>query len=543
MLIETDIIKKMAEGVALKPTSSQPRSDLQSAIDYLVETTLANIAAATYVVATASASLPNADVATDATAITWDKSVSNTIKPILGQFTGDVTNAAADSLALTIGSAKVTYAKIQNVGALSVFGRSANSAGVGADITGTDGQALRVSGTTLGFGTLATAAYADASVTYAKIANGTGLSIIGRSANSAGVNVDIVGTDGQALRVSGTALGFGTLATAAYADASVTYAKIQNVAGLSVVGRSANSSGVGADITGTDGQALRVSGTSLGFGTLATAAHADASVTYAKIQNIAGLSVMGRSANSSGVGADITGADGNVLRISGTSLGFGAIATAGITDAAVTYAKIQNVAGLSVFGRSANSSGVGADITGADKQILRVSGTTLGFGTIDLSSTSAVSNQLAAASVPALTGAVASAGGTLSTTATIDLVVVIGDGSNVLTTGAAGNWTSQFDFAATIVQWTVVAKQSGSVSIDVWKTTYTNFDSGGTHPVAADKISASAPITFSSATKAQDSTLTGWTKSIAAGDILAFNVASVTTCTQVVINIKLTKTT
>jgi hypothetical protein len=52
-----------------------------------------------------------------------------------------------------------------------------------------------------------------------------------------------------------------------------------------------------------------------------------------------------------------------------------------LADAGITYAKIQNVAGLSVFGRSASSSGVGADITGSDGQVLRVSGTTLGFGT------------------------------------------------------------------------------------------------------------------------------------------------------------------
>jgi hypothetical protein len=56
------------------------------------------------------------------------------------------------------------------------------------------------------------------------------------------------------------------------ADGAITYAKLQNVAGLSVIGRSANSSGVSAAITGTDGQVLRVSGTTLGFGSIAAAA-------------------------------------------------------------------------------------------------------------------------------------------------------------------------------------------------------------------------------------------------------------------------------
>lgn len=77
-----------------------------------------------------------------------------------------------------------------------------------------------------------------------------------------------------------------------------------------------------------------------------------------------------------------------------TSSGGGAITgTAPITvsaagvvslDAAgVTYAKIQNIAGLSVMGRSANSSGVGADITGTANQLLIVSsGSVLGFATV-----------------------------------------------------------------------------------------------------------------------------------------------------------------
>ena len=84
-----------------------------------------------------------------------------------------------------------------------------------------------------------TAKIADANVTLAKIANGTGLSVIGRSANTVGVNADIVGTDGQVLRVAGTALGFGAIVaagiaanaveTAKIADANVTTVKIADV--------------------------------------------------------------------------------------------------------------------------------------------------------------------------------------------------------------------------------------------------------------------------------------------------------------------------
>lgn len=64
-------------------------------------------------------------------------------------------------------------------------------------------------------------------------------------------------------------------------------------------------------------------------------------VTDAKFRQSAGLSVVGRGANSTGNVADITAAsDGEVLRRSGTTVGFGQVATAGIENLAVTNAKI-----------------------------------------------------------------------------------------------------------------------------------------------------------------------------------------------------------
>lgn len=64
-------------------------------------------------------------------------------------------------------------------------------------------------------------------------------------------------------------------------------------------------------------------------------------VTDADLRDSAALSVIGRSANSSGDPADIAaGTDGHVLRRSGTTLGFGTVSTAGIADGAVTGSKI-----------------------------------------------------------------------------------------------------------------------------------------------------------------------------------------------------------
>lgn len=169
------------------------------------------------------------------------------------------------------------------------------------------------------------------------------------------------------------------------ADNGVTNAKLRDSAALSVFGRSANSTGDPADIAAaSDGHVLRRSGTTLGFGTVATAGITANAATNTIIRDSAALSVIGRSANSTGDPADIAASvDGQVLRRSGTALGFGTVATAGITDAAVTDAKLRNSVALSIIGRSANSTGVPADIaTTADGDVLRRSGTTLGFGTI-----------------------------------------------------------------------------------------------------------------------------------------------------------------
>jgi hypothetical protein len=106
----------------------------------------------------------------------------------------------------------------------------------------------------------------------------------------------------------------------------------------------------------------------------------------------------------------------------------------------------------------------------------------------------------------------------------------IDNGANVIPTGVNGNLVVPFD--CTITQWTLLANESGSVVIDIWKDSYANYP-----PVVGDSITASAKPTISSADKGQSSTLTGWTTSFAAGDILRFNVDSVTSIKAVDINL------
>jgi hypothetical protein len=135
----------------------------------------------------------------------------------------------------------------------------------------------------------------------------------------------------------------------------------------------------------------------------------------------------------------------------------------------------------------------------------------------------------------ALTGAITASAGSNTTTATGALVIEIDGGGSTITTGIKGDLT--VPFAGTITQATLLADQSGSIVVDIWKDTYANYP-----PTDADSITAAAPPTISSATKSQDSTLTGWTTSISAGDTLRFNVDSITTCTRVTLVLKITKT-
>lgn len=87
--------------------------------------------------------------------------------------------------------------------------------------------------------------------------------------------------------------------------------------------------------------------------------------------------------------------------------------------------------------------------------------------------------------------------------------------------------------AGTITQVTVLtAGGPGSCVIDIWKDSYSLFP-----PTVADTITASAKPTISSAVKYQDTTLTGWTTAVAAGDVLAFHIDSVSTFTYITISV------
>jgi hypothetical protein len=124
--------------------------------------------------------------------------------------------------------------------------------------------------------------------------------------------------------------------------------------------------------------------TGSGTGSFATTIASNA-VTNAKLRDSGALSVIGRSANSSGDPADIsaTAATDSVLRESGSAIGFGTITTGGIADNAISLAKMATQAALTVLANATNGTAVPSAVAaGTDGHIFRRSGTALSFGKI-----------------------------------------------------------------------------------------------------------------------------------------------------------------
>ena len=199
----------------------------------------------------------------------------------------------------------------------------------------------------------------------------------------------------------------------------------------------------------------------------------------------------------------------------GTSLVFAHRDHAHLLAAAfVTSAMLADMAQATVKGRAAAAgTGVPVDLTAA--QLITILTAADGAGSL-----------LDADLLDGLSSAVFTA---------VSLTFIIDGGGSAITTGQKGHL--EIPFACTLTGWTILADQSGSIVVDVWKDTYANFP-----PTVADTIAGSEKPTLASVQKNQDLALGTWTTAVAAGDILAFNVDSITTVTRVLISLRATKT-
>jgi len=263
------------------------------------------------------------------------------------------------------------------------------------------------------------------------------------------------------------------------------------------------------------------------------------SVALTKLAQQAALTVLANATNgTANVTALAASSNDTLLRRTSDTLNFGQLTVGMFPANVVTLAKIAQGTALSVLGIAGNAGADYADIAaGTDNHVLRRSGTSVGFGQVNLASTNAVTGQLVAGSMPALTGAVVSAGGALATTATCALAIEINGGGSTITTGV--KHYTRFNFAATLTGWTLIGDQSGAIVIDVWKDVFAN----GLPDNSNSITNGSEPEIAASGTTAEDTNLGDWTTvAVSAGDVLGFNVDSVSSFTFVTLLLHFTKT-
>jgi hypothetical protein len=229
-------------------------------------------------------------------------------------------------------------------------------------------------------------------------------------------------------------------------------------------------------------------------------------------------------AAASGINGDITGLTGLLtpIPVSGGGTGGNNAGTARVNLGAAASGGNSDITSLSALTTplSAGQGGTGASSIGAAGAMMYSN------GTIQVATNTPTVGQIATA-----TGS-----GTVSFQSQKTAIVFVIDGGGAIYSNGVKGYI-QVPFNCTITSVSLLADQTGSTVIDVWKAAYASFP-----PVLGNSITASAKPTITSTNKSLDATLTGWTTAITAGDVLAFNVNSVTSITRVTITLSVNRT-
>jgi hypothetical protein len=312
-------------------------------------------------------------------------------------------------------------------------------------------------------------------------------------------------------------IGFGSVAAGAATDLSKHIALFSTTYGFSITGSTLNYvapsaaihnfliNGAAKVVVEANGVRLPSASSYLGFGTTSGASGYGVrdNAGVIEVKNSGGAWVPLPSVDTTNA-ANISSGTLPAARLPNPSAG----ALGGVKSASASANQFQT--GIDTSGNPTFAQPAASNISGLANVATSGSASDLGTGTLP---TARISNNVK--------------------TATIQFV--IDGGGQPITTGMKGYLEIPFD--CTIVGATLLADVSGSIVVDIFKDTYANFP-----PVVGDKITASAPPTISAALKSQNTTLTGWTTSITAGDILGFNVNSASTITRVTLSLKVVKT-
>jgi len=374
---------------------------------------------------------------------------------------GAVDTTQLADLAVTtakIDTGAVSFAKIQDINTNVLLGRSTAGTGDVEEITCTSaGRALlddadaAAQRTTLGLGTLATQ-----DGTFSGTSSGT---------NTGDQTITLTGdVTGSGTGTFATAISAGVVDTAELANDAVTYAKFQNIPTNTLLGRSSPATG----------EIEEISCTAAGFALLdsADAATQRATLGLGDLAVAVGTWVNGSSFSGTSSG---TNTGDQTITLTGDVIGSGtgtfaatiannAIDTAKVNNAAITYAKIQNVSsGDLLLGRISGAGSIQEitctsagralldDATAADQR------TTLGLGTLALANGTWTNGS--------------SFSGTSSGTNT-------GDQTITLTGDVTGSGTGSF--AATISAGAVDTTQIADLAVTYGKTNFANGSIPGT---------------------------------------------------------------